>query len=188
MWDEDCYYKKKEFIKALVEWKNSDSKEAESLFKERRKEYRAQIEKSKKKCADKKIEELNKSKGLKEYWTVISKMRGKKKEGINEDIRDEQWLLHFNSSLGGSDERRICKMEKVDTLTEMKIKKEEIKRAISRLGRKKAPGEDGIVGEAWKVCEDIVEQKLSEIYEEIYKEDVIPKEWKKGVLTFSDLD
>ena len=53
---------------------------------------------------------------------------------------------------------------------------------MSRLGKKKAPGGDGIAGEVWKLCEDNEEPKLREILERVYKEGVLPKEWKKGII------
>ena len=90
------------------------------------------IENSKKKCADKKIEELNKSKGLNEYWIVINKMKGKKKEGINEEISDELWLMHFMNSLVGCGERRRCDLEKVDAPAEMNLKTTELKRGYEQ--------------------------------------------------------
>ena len=109
-------------------------------------------------------------------------MRGKRKEGINEEISDEQWLKHFMSSLGGSSERRRCDLGKIEATADMNLKEEEIKRAIGRLGKKKAPGGDGIPGEVWRICEDLLVTKLREILEGIYKEGILPKEWKKGVV------
>ena len=79
-WDEGCFLKKQKYKEALHEWRNTENKEVEKIFRLRRWEYKIQIEKSKKEFSDKMIKELGRINGLSGYWDVINRMRGKKKK------------------------------------------------------------------------------------------------------------
>ena len=51
-----------------------------------------------------------------------------------------------------------------------------------RLGRKKATGRDKIPTEAWEYGESIIMMEMKEILERIYVNEVIPDDWKTGVI------
>ena len=72
-WYEQCFEKKQSYKKALSEWRSSNEGEKERKFKKSRREYKEQVSKSKKEYGDRVIMELNRSKGLCEYWDIINR-------------------------------------------------------------------------------------------------------------------
>lgn len=47
---------------------------------------------------------------------------------------------------------------------------------------KKAAGIDGILMEAWKYAGETIWKKLVKLLGQIWKEGIIPSEWKKGII------
>ena len=62
------------------------------------------------------------------------------------------------------------------------ISLEEVKKAIKQLKNNKAPGEDGLFPEIFKVEEDRLEMILTRLFNMIWVTGVLPSDWKKGVI------
>jgi len=65
---------------------------------------------------------------------------------------------------------------------ERNIGREEMKRAIRRLGEEKTNGIDGIPGEVWKYGGEEIERGVWEFCNRIWREGGWPEEWKEGII------
>ncbi|CAK8678480.1 unnamed protein product [Clavelina lepadiformis] len=63
------------------------------------------------------------------------------------------------------------------------ISNAEIQNVVKTLANGKSPGPDGLSGEFYKTCWNIIGDKMSEIFKHWFKEKKIPKEIKKGAIT-----
>lgn len=121
----------------------------------------------------KKIEECRNEK---ELWRVTRKSR----EGVSNKIKKEEWYDYFKKSYKGLDEESI---DKVTRRIGIEISEEEVNRAIRKLKKRKAAGEDGIKSEAWIEGGTEVRKILTQEIKKIGKGGEIPKGWTKGVAT-----
>ena len=58
----------------------------------------------------------------------------------------------------------------------------EVKKAIGQLKNNKAPGEDGVFPEMFKVDEDRLPLVLANLFNKIKESGMVPSEWKNGVI------
>ena len=63
------------------------------------------------------------------------------------------------------------------------FKKDEVNKAINRLGNNKAEDINKLKGEHLKNCADIIQENVAEIFNEMAKTGEYPKEIKRGILT-----
>jgi len=56
---------------------------------------------------------------------------------------------------------------------------QEVKNVVASMGGKKAPGEDGIPNEVYKMLVEILPRYITEIYNECLTKGTFPKRWKK---------
>jgi hypothetical protein len=98
----------------------------------------------------------------------------------------KRWEEHFSEVLNREPPSRPVRIERgtpneeinIDNITE-----EEIKWAIKRLKNKKAPGIDNISSEMLKADMETSVKRLKKIYDKIWREEVTPREWSRGILT-----
>lgn len=123
-----------------------------------------------------------------EIWKYIKKVRGGREKPDN-SIGEEQWKKHFMELLEGRNtrEENNASKEQREEVVERSIKEstdgiteEEIDRAIARLKKKKAAGEDGIKNEAWLYANKETKGKLGEILQKIFQGGEIPSGMKEG--------
>lgn len=115
------------------------------------------------------------------------KKERQQREQIDEDIKEEEQIRHFKKLFKGEEARRTQEEEKKNSRkweeeTEEEkfiITEQEIERAISKLKKKKATGEDGISNEAWLKADKKTRGKLKDI-QKICNREKIPEEWKEG--------
>jgi len=62
------------------------------------------------------------------------------------------------------------------------ITREDLIRQLKRLKRGKAPGEDGIVNEAWRYMAKEIGEGLWKLINNIWKKGGIPEDWNKGII------
>ena len=60
---------------------------------------------------------------------------------------------------------------------------EEFEKAISRMKNGKSPGDDGLPVEVLKAGGATVANKLLKIFNAIYKAEMVPLDWQKGVIS-----
>lgn len=130
-----------------------------------------------------------------EVWRYINKFK-KKKEKIDENIDLESWKAHFMDLLRGSNERKITriemnedmeskKQERVDDEveeTEQQQMREELIAQLKKLKKGKAPGEDGIENEAWRLMPKEIGEVMWKLLSNIWKNGDIPDDWNKGMI------
>jgi len=84
-----------------------------------------------------------------QVWEVVNRER-KRKKGIEDGIKMEDWVEHFKGQLGGVDTRVRIGHKGRREGEEMDITREEVKKALRKLKEGKAVGGDEIPGEVWK--------------------------------------
>ena len=101
----------------------------------------------------------------------------------NVDIR-KRWREHFQ----GIFNRPVPPEEDIPPAVEDleidkgRIRLEEVVKAIEQLKNYKAPGEDGLFPEMFKVEEDGLAFVLKKLFSEIWVTGIVPTKWKNGVI------
>ncbi|XP_043604110.1 LOW QUALITY PROTEIN: golgin subfamily A member 6-like protein 22 [Bombus pyrosoma] len=162
-------------------------------WKEREREVRRKMTKLRKgKCSreelmeDKKAFKQWKIKKEQEAWKYINKYR-RRREGIDEEISEEECKNHFMKILEGKEHKEDRKTkehgeeEKIRKEREDNIEKEEVIYQLRKL-KEKATGEDGLENEVWKYAPKEVREALWELLRKIWNGEGIPEDWKKGVI------
>lgn len=150
--------KKKDLRRELRRMKKR--KTSKEMYVKKRKEYREWYEEEREKYEKEEEEKLKLIGTEEEAWKYINKFR-KKRERVNESIELENWGSHFMDLLRGTKERKTMVEDrenegKKDGEEEKKeeegeITKEELVGQIMKLKKGKAPGENEIVNEAWRL-------------------------------------
>lgn len=65
---------------------------------------------------------------------------------------------------------------------EEEIIREDLIQQLKKLKRKKAPGENGIENEAWRLMPKEIGEVFYDLINRIWKEGGIPEEWNKGII------
>jgi len=126
----------------------------------------------------------------------IYKQVQEKKREIDDNIEMESWTEHFMELLEGSRIRIKRKEEKetgkeVETIEreqeeeekEEEITDEEIISQLRELKKRKAPGENGIENEAWRLMPKEIGEVMARLFKKIWKEGGIPEDWNRGVIS-----
>ncbi|XP_071577333.1 uncharacterized protein [Temnothorax nylanderi] len=154
-WDKECRASRKRLNRVLRQMKRGGI-ERRSYTEERQKHNKlcGKKQREEREREQKKIMEITNET---EIWKYIKKERGGREKPDN-SIGEEQWKRHFMELLEGRDTREKNKEPKEQQEEVLKgsieestddITEEEVGRAIARLKKKKAAGEDGIKNEAW---------------------------------------
>lgn len=147
-------------------------------------EYKRWSDKERKKHKKVEEEKIRSIRTEEEAWKYINKFR-KKKEGVDEDIEFKNWKKHFMELLGGVKEKVIMEEEaekreeekaEKDGEEKEEITRKELINQLRRLKKAKAPGENGIENEAWRLMSREIEEAFLELLNKIWKEIVIPQE------------
>lgn len=111
-WDMECRRKKKKLQRTWREvGRREESEEREwQNFKEERRRYREMCREKKEKWREKEDKRIEEMKEEGEMWRYINRER-KKRTGISDKIKIEQWTKHFIELLGGKEERSRVEME-----------------------------------------------------------------------------
>jgi len=123
-----------------------------------------------------------KAKTEEQVWEVVNRER-KRRRGINEKIKEEEWVEYFKKALGGVEERVVRGMRGVRMDDEEEeITREEIRRAVRKVKEGRAAGGDGIPGEVWKYGGEKLEGHVWEICKRIWKGKEWIEEWNEGII------
>ena len=147
-WDEECVEGKKKVRKKLRRWRKGEGDG--DNYREERLKYKKLIEKKKKEENEKWEKEIRHVKTEGQVWEVVKRER-KRRKGIDESIRLEEWKEYFRGLLGGVDTKVVKgrrRFEEDDG--EKGLSREEVRKAIRNLRDGQAEGGDGIPGEVWK--------------------------------------
>jgi len=104
-----------------------------------------------------------------------------------------RWSAHFMELLGGTKERVVLEQEeekkeaedKMERSEEEKeeIMKKELVKQLRKLKKGKAPGENGIENEAWRLMPGIIGEVFLKMINKIWKEGGVPEEWNSGLIS-----
>ena len=72
--------------------------------------------------------------------------------------------------------------EVTDSLLDKEIEKGEIAKCLSNLKNSKTGGSDGIVGELLKYGGSGMVDLLEQLFSVIWQEEIVPRQWKEGLL------
>jgi len=103
---------------------------------------------------------------------------------VNKEIRMEEWDRYFRGLLGGSERKgrrgggRLGEREGEEWEGEEEMGFEEVERAIGKLKKGKAAGEDGIQNEAWLWGGQGVRKAIGEICRRVWGGGGFPERWK----------
>ncbi|XP_011637362.1 trichohyalin-like [Pogonomyrmex barbatus] len=182
--------KKRELRKELGRLKRGKISREE--FVQKRKEYRDWCKKEKHKHEREEEERIKAIRTEEEAWRYINKYR-KKKEGISESIEIERWTTHFMELLDGSKDKIIMKEEEEEKKTkkakqerekeENELTREEIIKQLIELKKRKAPGENEIENEAWRLMSKEIGETFVMLLNKIWKGEGIPQEWNNGLIS-----
>lgn len=120
-WDEECNKKKSEYQKMKRRFR-AGKIQREKLV-EKKGEYTRCIQVKKEEYAKDLVKKIEECKNEKELWKVTRKRR----EGVSNKIRKEEWYEYFRKSYKGLDEENI---NRVTGRTGIEISEEEVDRAI----------------------------------------------------------
>ena len=99
------------------------------------------------------------------------------------DIKN-RWKEHFDDVLNRPipPDVEIPAAERDLDMDVRNIRAEEVQKAIDQLKNYKAPGEDGIFPEMFKIVDEGLKGFLTKLFNKIWINGEIPKEWKQGVI------
>ncbi|XP_025262551.1 golgin subfamily A member 6-like protein 22 [Camponotus floridanus] len=191
-YDKECRQKKRE-LKNLLKLCKKEGK-GQKRFYEARKEYKKLLKEKLEKEGEKIIEEMRRDKTEKKFWEIVNQNRNGR-EGIDENIRREDWIKHFTKQLGGTEIDIGEEGERTEEVTNEELEKggsrgadckiteeiteEEIEVTIRKLKKKKAVGPDGIGNEAWIYGIEKLRGKMKEILNKMWNGGKLTKEWKE---------
>ena len=115
-------------------------------------------------------------------WEAVNRGRKIRNE-LDEEITDEEWREHFKKQLEGKEIEGTSKKDNEnERWKEDEIEESEVREAMKKLKRNKAPGSDKIANEAWIEGKEVLAKELTRTLNRIWKSEKIPEEWKEGVV------
>ena len=179
-WDGECLRCKKELKEELAKCVRGEGTVED--YRKKKKEYRGRIQRKKEVWVEKWTEQLKKDKTEKMLWKEINRSRKKRNE-VDEGIRDEEWRDHFKAQLEGKEiDETNGEEEEKEKWEEGKIEETEVRNVIRKLKRNKAPGQDKIANEAWIEGKEEIVKELTKTLNSVWREGKLPEEWKEGVI------
>ena len=120
---------------------------------------------------------------------VVNSVRDKSGQLITEDSQKRsRWKEHFEKILHRPEPENPIGQPNTDEISErVNVKTDyisagEIRRAMSDMKNRKAPGRDGITVELLKADNIITESILEELFRVIWDTEEIPSGWTKGII------
>ncbi|XP_050469789.1 uncharacterized protein LOC126863566 [Bombus huntii] len=183
--DKEWKARKREIRRKMTKFRKGKCSREE--FIEEKKAFKQWCKQRNEKQEEEEMEKINKIKTEQEAWKYINKYR-RRKEVIDEDIREEEWKNYFMEMLEGTESKEDRRIEGWRAEEESKeerednIEKEEVIFQIRNLKEKKATGGDGLENEVWKYAPKEVGEALWEMLRKIWNGKGIPEDWRKGVI------
>lgn len=181
-WDQACREKKGEVRIAMRNWRMG--RKGKEEYVEKKKEYNRLCEEKKEREREKYIKEVKEAKTESQVWEIINRER-KGKGRVDERIEMKEWKEYFVNMLGGVEERERTEVKVRKRWEEggvEELTREEVRRMIKKLKKKKAAGIDGIPNEAWMYGGEKLEKTVWEMCNRAWKGEEIPASWREGVI------
>jgi len=146
-----------------------------------KKDFREQKHKHERLCKIKEEEEKKREQmqliEIKDRNDVLKYIKKEKqaKGGVNEEISEDEWVRHFMQLLDREETMKTTEeenkeakeKENEEVVVRLLVTEEEIERAINRLKKNKAAGEDGIRNEAWMNVDKETKKRLRQIIQKV---------------------
>ena len=189
--DEECSIAKQEARKKLRELRKNRCDELYRVYVEAKEAFRSICDVKKEAWEEEKISRIRKLSEVgdsKNFWKEIRKLNGYK--GANTEIEEEQWVEHFREVFEIGDSGDITEIdmenmeERADESLDKEIGMEEISKAIHSMRNGKAPGEDGLPVEIFKVITEkpVILKALSKLFNTIFEQGRVPRRWGTGII------
>ena len=191
-WKDDEYYEKKqETEKNLYEYQNAGEQGDRSVYINSRKDFN-RMRKSKRDSFEKERSDILIANlcNSQLFWKDIKSIVGMPANVISNKITTSEWKEHFSKLFSESidnDNLEIFAHEfrhsetnthELDAL----ISETEVRKAINGLNCGKSSGLDEVVPEMIKEGGDIVITFLTNLFNEIFTNDIFPTEWSKAIV------
>ena len=101
----------------------------------------------------------------------------------------ERWKEHFEETLNRPEPTNPIEInddecsETIDEITITSITQDEIKKALKMMKNGKASGKDSITAELLKADVEITSVVLEDLFQDIWENEIIPKNWTQGIIT-----
>lgn len=193
---------RKQLKKRVLDTKSPRLKErAEMQYREKDRQVKTSARRDKRQYTEKLADEAEAAaerKDMKTVYMITKKLRGDR--GQNQDlplkasdgtlITEEQaklarWRDHFQQTLNQPDPPALAEISEAEEDLDINlgpISLQEVKDAICKLKNGKAPGEDGVCAEMLKAEEQDTPRLLQSILQDIWDNEEIPDNWRKGVI------
>uniref|UniRef100_A0A1B0DRK3 Uncharacterized protein n=1 Tax=Phlebotomus papatasi TaxID=29031 RepID=A0A1B0DRK3_PHLPP len=199
-YDFECERIVKEQNEARLKLLQRRTRQNEKEYKNKRKEAHKLLRRKKRAFQKKQIEDIettgrNKSE-MRSFYKQIKMQRGNYQprpltcRDVDGRIISEKhkcmnrWAKYFEELLNVhvevEESREDFEEEDCVEIEEPHI--DEVRNAISRLKNNKAPGEDGIPSELYKEGGEVLTQAIHDLVKEIWRQETLPVEWKKGII------
>ena len=102
-----------------------------------------------------------------------------------EKEQEERWREHFSEVLNRPPPPTITEIPEAETDLDISIEppsKQEIIAAIKTLKNKKAPGEDNLNAELFKMDPELAAEILLPLFVSIWEQKIIPEDWTQGII------
>jgi hypothetical protein len=129
------------------------------------------------------------------FWNFIKDIRRGQNVKKDSNISPMKWFNHFSSLLKSSEDRvdfdllqnytfnddHAINLDYTHALNDT-ISDDEIIEAVRKLKSNKSPGTDGLCGEMYKKCIDVILPHLAYIFNTIFRTGSIPDTWCKSII------
>ena len=189
-WCEEVRQAIMEKREAFKRWQADRTVEKKEEYKEKTRQAKRAVAVAKEAAWQEWCREINSAEGRQRMFKIAKQMREERKDvagGIyikdenenilveGQDIR-ERWRKYFEELLNEENPYQVDEEEKVEGPVE-DISEEEIKRALKKMKKGKAPGPSGMTSDILKEVGEIGTEELAKVFRNIQEREEMPEEW-----------
>jgi len=187
-YDDECKRLKLDRNDALTKFRHSNSENDLDQYLLKKRFYKSTCKRKKSNyMQDQGTMLQNAIKSNQDLWNVLSTL--KPKSSVADVITATEWFNYFRSLYSqettGEQNLANCVVIASDndgSILNNTITDDEVAKAISQLKTGKSAGIDGIPGEMFKCCSNILVPFITKIFNDIFVKTTIPDVWKKGII------
>ncbi|KAK3552006.1 hypothetical protein QTP70_031600, partial [Hemibagrus guttatus] len=182
---------------AKKKWDMDRTEENRQEYKELQRRVKREVSKAKEKAYDELYTRLDTREGEKDLYRLarqrdqdgkdVQQVRViKDRDGrvlTSEESVQRRWKEYFEELMNEENEREK-RVEEVNSVEQkvVKIRKDEVRKALKRMKRGKAVGPDYIPVEVWKCLGEAAVEFLTSLFNRVLESERMPEEWRRSVL------
>ncbi|KAK3552014.1 hypothetical protein QTP70_031598, partial [Hemibagrus guttatus] len=182
---------------AKKKWDMDRTEENRQEYKELQRRVKREVSKAKQKAYDELYTRLDTREGEKDLYRLarqrdrdgkdVQQVRViKDRDGrvlTSEESVQRRWKEYFEELMNEENEREK-RVEGVNSVEQkvVKIRKDEVRKALKRMKRGKAVGPDYIPVEVWKCLGEAAVEFLTSLFNRVLESERMPEEWRRSVL------